>query len=174
MKFADAAAKVLEAGDQAAAAKISEEKESQRARIAPAKVVHVSDKEVTAAKTAADDALEGARDMDQDLKDLKEREEDMEKEEKKEKDEEVEEKEETEAKKNATTPVQKPEKKVDLDHLVKLSAEMKSDAQNVTASKKNKTEAAFVQVAPATADHRYAAMKNLAESVRKAKATASE
>jgi hypothetical protein len=176
MKYSDEAAKVLEAGDKAAAAKIVEEKESERARVAPAKVVHVSDKEVVAAKTAGDDALEGARDMEQDLKDLKEREADMEKEDKKEKDLEVEEKEEDDAKKNATAVVEKPEnkeKEVDLDHLVKLSAEMKGDAQNVTAGK-NKTEVAFVQESPKSADHRYAAMKNLAESVRKAKATASE
>lgn len=177
MKFADEAAKVLEAGDQAAASKIREEKEAHQARVAPAKVVHVSDKELEAAKKAGDDALEGSRDMEQDLKDLKERAEDEESEDKKKKEEEKEEKlrakVEAEEKENATV-TKKPEKPIDLDHLVKLSSEMKNDAENSTAGGKNKTAAAFVQEAPATADHRFTAMKNLAESVRKAKAKASE
>lgn len=164
MKFSEEAAQVLEVGDKAAQAKIRAMKESETARVAPAKVVHVSEKEADAAAKSEDDALEGSRNMEQDLKDLKEREVEQEDDEKQKNDAA---KTEKALVKNATKANVEPksEKKADLDHLMKLSAQMKNDAKNFSQKK-----LAFAQEAPATADHRFKAMKNLADSVAKAKA----
>lgn len=164
MKFSEEAAQVLEVGDKAAQAKIRAMKESETARVAPAKVVHVSEKEADAAAKSEDDALEGSRNMEQDLKDLKEREVEQEDDEKQKNDAA---KTEKALVKNTTKANVEPkaEKKADLDHLMKLSAQMKNDAKNFSQKK-----LAFAQEAPATADHRFKAMKNLADSVAKAKA----
>jgi len=155
---------VLVKGDTKAHELEQEHHQLAMSKIARAKVVHVSTNGV-----GKGDAVQDAKDLESDLHDLKQRIVADDKQQEEVKKEEAEERAEkaAQSKKQEGPKIQKPQKQADLNKLMKLSNEMVNDA-------KPKPSAAFLQEAPATADHRFTAMKNLADSVRKAKAKADE
>lgn len=173
LQFSNEAEAVLDKGDAAAHAKIQARRDREERLIAPAKVVHITDAEATAARTAKDDALEGSRNIEQDLKDLKEREVEEHDHEEEVTKEEQEEEEEKQSIKVEQKPTAAPQKKAaDLDKLMKLSTAMKSAAGPVDSKLALVEEAPKTPEAAAAAlqskDRRATQFKKLAQSIKAA------
>lgn len=123
-----AAEEVLDRGDAMAQKRIEAKKERERHFVAPAKVTIVSDTDIDQNKEE-DAVMDGAKSLDEDLKDLRAVE--LEDETAQKDDEQYLAQKAAIAKKQKSSiqgPGIKPVKQVSLDHLLKLSRTMKSDA----------------------------------------------